>query len=177
MKISYLASTLLVLNLFSCEKEKSTDDDLKVIPGEIALNLNGDFTSNHLFDFLNNEGLNLKSCQGLVFYTDLPEDSLTFIKNKLEKLAFISDYQIKMDHQFQQIIIRPNFFDLQIAQHQGDWLQAISDLELSQLDSPYFLILDVEQGKEEEFILKFQKKSFVKLAQQNALVRYSAYRH
>lgn len=149
------------------------DDDFNPIPGELVLGIDGSFTSPQLFDFLNNTDLKMKALKGISFYTELPKDSISFIKKSLENLPFIKRFKIKFDHEIQQFLIYPNFFDLHLESHQEEWLQIISDLELSQMDFPYTLVLKCKNGNEDQFIQEFEEKQFVRYAEQNALVRFS----
>ena len=171
MKISFFSAGLLFLSLLSCENDKLNDDEFNLIPGEIIIGLDGAFTSPQLFEFLNNNNLKLQGSNGLSYYSELHTDSLEFVKQKIQNLIFINTYQASEDQQFQQIIIKPDFFDLHLLSHQKQWLQNISMLELSQMDHPYTILVEVEIGSEVEFISKNSHHSFVRFIEQNTLIR------
>lgn len=169
MKISSFLIGLLVLSLLSCEKNK--EEEFNSIPGEVIIGLNGDFTSSQLFDFLSKKNLRVVNCSGFSFYSELPTDSLSFVKKQIQNLNFLNRSQVSIDPQFNQIVIRANFNDLHLKFNQKEWLNQISKLELSQMDHPYSLLVNLEIGTEKKFVQENKGETFIRYIEQNTLVR------
>lgn len=159
------------MSLYSCEKELLNKDEIKAIPGEVILGIDGSCTSKQLFSFINAQSLSVRSAGSMSFYTEMPEDSVLPLNQQLESLVFISHFQISFDSEGEQVLLWLNFQELQNQAIQKQWLNFMARHEISQMDFPYNLLIEVEEGNEEMLIEEFQKENFVRFAEVNSLVR------
>jgi len=132
-------------------------------PGKVVVYTIDDVTINQTFDFINLFELEVKKITGLRnnFISDMPLDSMQYIKNFLKTKPYIDTtcgpILLLIDN---KINIWTSLYYMHNEEYQTDWLMTIEDLRIVNNNS-FWIIFTVPEGKEKEWVLKFNEYEFV----------------
>lgn len=161
VKINALSIILLFLALTSCHKEENGQ---LFEPGLISIGFKKEVSIQTAFELVSRENLVIDRMEGFFYTTQLPNDSINFITNKLSIKNYLSlgsnSVRIEMD----SVIILSRFRKMDRT-NQNDWLNAINSLQLIDLgrDGKYAHII-VQEGSEREWVRHFESNSNLKYA-------------
>lgn len=180
MKTIYLILILSLLSFISCKKESTElfDSDIKFVPTDVTVRTNGYFTIDKVFDFINSFDHSVESIKNGIYTSDLPPDSLKYVLDYLNAKPYthsgiwhVTGY---IHYQTRQITIFPSLFQIRNKEYQADWLQTIAKLKLVEDTtsevSGSTIYFHVPEGKEKEWVLKFEEYDFVKWADLNQII-------
>lgn len=142
--ILYYSVFFLVI-LFSCENDKKVDNkreaeierDREFVPGDLSIGIVDSVTIKEAWELVNSFELKITDAWGHKYLSNLPNDSIDYIINYLNKKPYINDGRWKavkngnvyIDRNFNKISVSCRLTDV-LPEIQEDWLKVVEVLRL-----------------------------------------------
>jgi hypothetical protein len=159
--------------------DDTNNSDKKFVPTDVLVKINGSYTIDKVFEFINTFDHEVENIHSQVYNSDLPSDSLQYVLDYLNAKPYTNDGNAwfvngYLHYQTQQITIFPRLFLIKNKEYQSDWLESMDFLKLKeQTDSETsgcIIFFHVPEGKEKEWENNFEEYDFVEWAELNYII-------
>jgi len=178
MKTREIAFLAITIFLSGCHKDNNIftlPDYPEYVPSSVLVRLIPSYSIVNTFEFINSLELEVEVISSKVYLSELPVDSLEYIKNYLSARIYLNN-DCSCDcyvNEQNKISIYPLLYFMNDTVNQNDWIKCMNNLLLTeQLDDGsrgYYINFHVPVGEEKEWIDLFNQYEFVETASYNYL--------
>ncbi|QCE42145.1 hypothetical protein [Psychroserpens sp. NJDZ02] len=123
--------------LASCSNDDSESEIQEFVAGEVSVGIKSGTDINDLFEFINIFDHQVDNVNSLTFNSNLESDNLQHVLDVLNEKTYTNDgvnwfVTGYLDSETNDITIFPRLFGMENTQYQTDWINSMSELELTE---------------------------------------------
>lgn len=165
----------IALFAISCKKDKTQTLNEEFVKGEVVVGVQDDVPLEQLFAYVNPHNLSIDEISGFYYTTNIPKDSIPYIKGVLNAKPYINTrgFSASVWPHYQTDIVHNAtiLWDMNLT-NQQDYIQTKNFLRMVDMQSSSkYILLKVPEGQEIYWRDRFKTLPWVKWTELNQVFR------